>query len=340
MSAVVRKSVTDLTRRKARTFFTVLTLALAVASVGIFAVPPAHAAVHEARGRRPPARRRDRLDEAAAAQRRRAGRGWRALPNVTAVEPRSLFATRVWVGERRERAIVVGVPDYARQRADVVAIDSGAAPAAGAVLTDQNNAKRQAASTSAPAPTRACSPPTAASARCRSAASGRKLTGGQDDPSNDWITFYATSQTVGRAERRARLHVARLPPARQPPAGGRARPSPRSATSCARRTSFTAFDDLPVDPGARQLPRQGRLREARRRPERRHAAGAAVRAGARVQHDDDADRRADRRDRRDEGDRRPPARHPAHLPAHRAAARRRSGRCSAPRSGCCSPTRS
>ena len=38
-SAAVRKSLTDLTRRKARTFFTVLTLALAVASVGIFAVP-------------------------------------------------------------------------------------------------------------------------------------------------------------------------------------------------------------------------------------------------------------------------------------------------------------
>ena len=38
-SAIARKSVTDLTRRKARTFFTVLTLALAVASVGIFAVP-------------------------------------------------------------------------------------------------------------------------------------------------------------------------------------------------------------------------------------------------------------------------------------------------------------
>jgi len=38
-STLVRKSVTDLTRRKTRAFFTVLTLALAVASVGIFAVP-------------------------------------------------------------------------------------------------------------------------------------------------------------------------------------------------------------------------------------------------------------------------------------------------------------
>ena len=36
---MLRKSLTDLTRRKARTFFTVLTLALAVASVGILAVP-------------------------------------------------------------------------------------------------------------------------------------------------------------------------------------------------------------------------------------------------------------------------------------------------------------
>ena len=38
-TAMARKSVTDLTRRKARAFFTVLTLAIAVASIGIFAVP-------------------------------------------------------------------------------------------------------------------------------------------------------------------------------------------------------------------------------------------------------------------------------------------------------------
>lgn len=40
ISASVRKSVTDLTGRKGRTFFTVSTLALAVASVG-FLAPPA-----------------------------------------------------------------------------------------------------------------------------------------------------------------------------------------------------------------------------------------------------------------------------------------------------------
>ena len=39
-SALLHKSVTDLTRRKARTAFAVLALAIAVASVGIFALPP------------------------------------------------------------------------------------------------------------------------------------------------------------------------------------------------------------------------------------------------------------------------------------------------------------
>ena len=32
------------------------------------------------------------------------------LPNVTALEPRSLFATRVYVGARRDKALIVGVP--------------------------------------------------------------------------------------------------------------------------------------------------------------------------------------------------------------------------------------
>ena len=39
LSASLHKSVTDLTRRRARTVFAVLTLALAVASISFFAVP-------------------------------------------------------------------------------------------------------------------------------------------------------------------------------------------------------------------------------------------------------------------------------------------------------------
>ena len=40
-SALLKKSITDLTRRKARAVFAVLTLAIAVASIGIFAAPVA-----------------------------------------------------------------------------------------------------------------------------------------------------------------------------------------------------------------------------------------------------------------------------------------------------------
>ena len=38
-SALTHKSWTDLTRRRARSFFAIFTLAIAVASIGIFAVP-------------------------------------------------------------------------------------------------------------------------------------------------------------------------------------------------------------------------------------------------------------------------------------------------------------
>src|SRR3954471_10573079 len=138
MSAVVRKSITDLTRRKARTFFTILTLALAVASVGIMAVSPlmGQSMKHEVTATRlsdlTVSMKPLKLSQAELAR-------LQELPNVTTVEPRSLFATRVYVGARREKALLVGVPNFARQRADIVAVDSGATPAVDALLTDRNN---------------------------------------------------------------------------------------------------------------------------------------------------------------------------------------------------------
>lgn len=39
LSALTRKSITDLSRRRSRSAFAVATLALAVASIGIFALP-------------------------------------------------------------------------------------------------------------------------------------------------------------------------------------------------------------------------------------------------------------------------------------------------------------
>ena len=137
-STLLKKSITDLTRRKARAVFAVLTLAIAVASIGIFAASPLmdRAMQDEVRASRladltlqtkplvvTPAQ--------LAALRR--------LPNVEDVQALSVVQTRVWIGERRQKALVVGIPDYGRQPVDRVTIASGTAPRAGTVLTDVQN---------------------------------------------------------------------------------------------------------------------------------------------------------------------------------------------------------
>ena len=139
-SALLHKSVTDLTRRKARTAFAVTTLAIAVASIGIFAVSPLmdQAMQGEVRASRLADLTLQTkplvVTPAQLAELRR-------LPNVTGVQALSVVQTRIWLGERRQKAIVVGVPSYTRQPVDRVAITSGTAPGAGTVLTDVQNAK-------------------------------------------------------------------------------------------------------------------------------------------------------------------------------------------------------
>jgi putative ABC transport system permease protein len=139
-SALLRKSITDLTRRKARTVFTVLTLAIAVASVGIFAVPSLmnQAMQKEVRATRLPdvtlSTKPLHLTPTQLTALRR-------LPNVVAFEPRSYLQTRVWLGGRRVKAAIVGVPQYRRQSVDVVSLVSGRWPTGSTVLSETQNAK-------------------------------------------------------------------------------------------------------------------------------------------------------------------------------------------------------
>src|SRR3954452_14597705 len=110
-SAIARKSITDLTRRKARAFFTVLTLALAVASVGLFAVP---ALMQQSMDREITANRLDDVQlqtkplMLSPAQIERL----RHLPNVRGIAVKNLFSTRIYVGARRQKALIVGVPSF------------------------------------------------------------------------------------------------------------------------------------------------------------------------------------------------------------------------------------
>src|SRR5581483_5304584 len=139
-SATLKKSITDLTRRKARAVFAVLTLAIAVASVGIFAAPSLmdQAMQQEVQTNKLPDLTLSTKPLAVTpAQLAALGH----LPNVSAAGGFSYFQTRVWVGERRVKALVVGVPDWAHQQVNVVSVVSGTAPISG-VLTDVQNAKQ------------------------------------------------------------------------------------------------------------------------------------------------------------------------------------------------------
>jgi putative ABC transport system permease protein len=140
-SATLRKSITDLTRRKARAVFAVLTLAIAVASVGIFAAPSLMNTAMQKEvqtsklpdltlSTKPLALTPPQLTALA------------QLPNVTAAGGFSYFQTRVWVGERRLKALVVGIPDWTHQQVDVVSLVSGAPPTSRSVLTDIQNEKQ------------------------------------------------------------------------------------------------------------------------------------------------------------------------------------------------------
>src|SRR5512132_2183910 len=120
-SALLAKSWTDLTRRRARTVLAVATLALAVASLGIFAVAPL---MDDLMAREVAANQLADLtvDTRPLPLDGRDLAALRRLPDVTAMQAKSFFVTRVYVGARRERAFVIGVPDFARQSVDVVRI--------------------------------------------------------------------------------------------------------------------------------------------------------------------------------------------------------------------------
>lgn len=139
ITASVRKSVTDLTHRPARTILTVVTLVLAVTSMSFLAIPTLiDRAMQQEVGRgrladarvfmRPVVLGEDDLADLA------------AIPNVAAVEPRSSVDVRVLVGERRAPARVVGVRDFAAQGADVVRVEDGSFPGDRALLSDVQNA--------------------------------------------------------------------------------------------------------------------------------------------------------------------------------------------------------
>jgi putative ABC transport system permease protein len=199
VSSLQRKSITDLSRRRSRTFFAVATLALAVASIGLFATPTLmnRAMSAEVAADRLPdltiSTRPLVLDQAELA-------ALAAVPNVRAVEPRSFFGGRVYVGARRAFAQVLGIPDFTRQAVNVVHVASGVPPQTGAVLTDVQDAKHGLLDVQAGQTVQIIGADGAVRS-LRVSGEGRNLDGGQTVTSDGVIVLYASPATVASLSR-------------------------------------------------------------------------------------------------------------------------------------------
>jgi len=140
VSSLLSKSFGDLKRRRTRTFLTVLTIALGVAALGMFAVVPL-------------------MDENMFHQMERCNmydircevnnlplmgenmRGLEDLPNVNGVEGKYIYATRMYIGDRRADAFIVGVEDFSAQKVDRIVRTSGSYPSYMELLTDGSNGR-------------------------------------------------------------------------------------------------------------------------------------------------------------------------------------------------------
>lgn len=193
-SALLRKSISDLTRRRSRAFFACLTLALAVASIGIFAMPAVMDRSMQAEvkaGRLADLTVYTNARDLTAAQIAALER----LPNIRGVEPHSYFSGQVWIGGRRAPAYVLGVPDYANQHADVVHVASGAAPRNGEVLTEAQNGKQGLLDVSAGQTVRMVAAD-GSTVPLRVSGEGRSLNGGKDVIDDNEVVLYSTPGTV------------------------------------------------------------------------------------------------------------------------------------------------
>lgn len=137
-TTLARKAWRDLGRRRARAILTSATIGLAVAGIGMLAVPSLIDRTMGAEVRETylyditlPVRDLE-LDADSA-------RELASLPNVDAVSQRVTYSTRALIGDRRVPATVWGVEDFTRQTIDVVRVTSGAVPADGQVLADDGN---------------------------------------------------------------------------------------------------------------------------------------------------------------------------------------------------------
>lgn len=140
ISARARHSLRQLTRRPARSVLTIVTIAVAIAGVWMFAIP---GNVRSTLGdqTRTDAMHTARLAPAAAPLDADQLARLRAVDNVAALDIRTLARDEMRVDGRVEGVILVGVDDFQQQSVNIVALDEGAFPGDdGQLVSDSANA--------------------------------------------------------------------------------------------------------------------------------------------------------------------------------------------------------
>ncbi len=141
-TALLTKSLRDLTRRRARTVFTVLTIALGVSGMAMLAINDladraVESQIDETRMYNVQIAVEDVVMDGPTLD------GLGEVDNVRAVEVRSVFFTRMQIGGRRADAYLIGIPDLTDQQLDVVSLTSGKLPGAMEVLTEESNSMNE-----------------------------------------------------------------------------------------------------------------------------------------------------------------------------------------------------
>ncbi|MDH3605439.1 MAG: FtsX-like permease family protein [Acidimicrobiia bacterium] len=141
ISAHTRRSIRELTRRKARSFLTVLTIAVAVAGIWLFAIPGNIDASLTERTL-VDGMHTIRLAPAVADLPEQVVGELRTTANVAALDVRTLGRTQMRIGDRPQGVVLVGVSDFENQAVNIVSVVDGALPtAAGQLVTDFENAR-------------------------------------------------------------------------------------------------------------------------------------------------------------------------------------------------------
>ncbi|MBT8193332.1 MAG: FtsX-like permease family protein [Acidimicrobiia bacterium] len=141
ISAHTRRSFRELSRRRARSMLTILTIAGATAGIWLFSIPGNIESSLSERGdvdgmhtiRLAP----EVLDLTGPQLNE-----LRSTANVAALDVRTLGRTEMAIGERTQSVVLVGVADFASQAVNIVSVEEGALPARpGQLVTDFENAR-------------------------------------------------------------------------------------------------------------------------------------------------------------------------------------------------------